>query len=133
MRAAPLAITFGFGHFWVQVPTVSASANTVIYMWYDNPDISTTQSNATGTWDSNYQAVWHMADNAASTTIVDSTTQNNGTMVGGNTSSYTTDRTFLQGAEFRYQQRDHEQLLQLYQQFHHRGVVQLCLYALRHL
>jgi hypothetical protein len=46
---------------WVQVPTVSHTADTVIYMWYGNSSTVTFQGGATGAaYDTNYQAVWHM-------------------------------------------------------------------------
>ena len=44
---------------WVQVPTLSHSSDTVIYACYGNGSISTNQSNAHGTWDSNYVGVYH--------------------------------------------------------------------------
>jgi biopolymer transport protein ExbB len=77
---------------WVQVPTVSHTSDTVIYACCDNFSISTYQGSAASAWDANYQGVWHMADNAASTTIVDSTGLHNGTLTGtgsNNTSSNT--------------------------------------------
>ena len=61
---------------WVMIPsinTISASSNTVIYIYFGNSSITTSLQNATGVWDSNFQAVWHMSDNAASTTVAQST------------------------------------------------------------
>ena len=88
--------------FWVKVPTVSHTADTVIYMWYGNPAITTPQANATGVWDTNFQGVWHMQDNAANTTIVDSTGQNTATMIGGNTSSYPCGSLFASTSQSLY-------------------------------
>jgi prepilin-type N-terminal cleavage/methylation domain-containing protein len=70
----------GTVNFWVNVPVVSGSANTTIYLWYDNPSITTDQSNKTGTWDSNYKGVWHLP-NGTTLTANDSTSNtNNGTI-----------------------------------------------------
>jgi hypothetical protein len=63
---------------WVRVPTLSASVDTVIYMYYGNSSASD-QQNKTGVWDSNYKGVWHLADNAVSTAVADSTGLNSGT------------------------------------------------------
>jgi hypothetical protein len=63
--------------FWVQAPTVSHTADTVIYMFYANPSISAFQGNKNGTWNRNYVAVYHMADHAANTTVADSTSNGN--------------------------------------------------------
>jgi Tfp pilus assembly protein PilV len=46
---------------WVQVPTLNATANTTIYMYYGNAT-ATNQQNVTGTWDSNYMGVWHLKE-----------------------------------------------------------------------
>ena len=43
---------------WVNVPTVSASSNTIIQMYYGNSAIAANTS-TTGVWDSNYKGVWH--------------------------------------------------------------------------
>lgn len=43
---------------WVNVPAVSASANTIIQMYYGNSAVITSTS-TTGVWDSNYKGVWH--------------------------------------------------------------------------
>ena len=52
---------------WVEVPTVSRSANTTFYMYYGNPGITTNQSNPTGVWDANYLAVWHLKEDPSIT------------------------------------------------------------------
>ncbi len=61
---------------WVQVPTLSVSANTTIYMYYGNPSASN-QQNPNGVWDSNFQLVWHLSDSSGGSTVVDSTTNGN--------------------------------------------------------
>ena len=46
---------------WVQVPTLSASMDTLIYMYYGNNSASN-QQNASGAWDSNYKGVYHLGN-----------------------------------------------------------------------
>src|SRR5580698_2442342 len=46
---------------WVEVPTLSASADTGIYIYYGNSTASN-QQNAAGVWDSNYQGVYHLGN-----------------------------------------------------------------------
>ena len=46
---------------WVQVPSLSAAADTVIYIYYGNAAASN-QQNASAVWDSNYMGVWHLAN-----------------------------------------------------------------------
>ncbi len=46
---------------FVRIPTLSASVNTEIYMYYGNADVATDPS-STGTWDTNYVGVWHMEE-----------------------------------------------------------------------
>src|SRR5690606_21329774 len=48
--------------FWVKVPTLSASSNTTIYMYYGNEDVSTDGS-STDTWNNNFKGVWHLDEN----------------------------------------------------------------------
>jgi hypothetical protein len=67
---------------WVNVPTVSHTANTAIYMFYGNAAVTTDQSNAAGTWNSNYVAVYHLP-NGTTLSANDSTSNaNNGTITG---------------------------------------------------
>jgi Bacterial Ig-like domain (group 3)/YDG domain/Concanavalin A-like lectin/glucanases superfamily/Domain of unknown function (DUF2341) len=47
---------------WVNVPGLSASADTILYLYYGN-STTTNQENATRVWDSNFKAVWHLHDN----------------------------------------------------------------------
>lgn len=47
--------------FWVRAPTLSHTADTVLYMYYGNSAISAFQGGSTGSvWDSNYLAVYHL-------------------------------------------------------------------------
>ena len=61
---------------WVEVPVVSHSADTVIYLFYGNSGITTSQENKTAVWDSNYQAVYHLG-NGAAISLADSTANGN--------------------------------------------------------
>ncbi len=68
--------------FWVQVPSLSDVTDTVIYMFYGNPSVTTDQSNKTGVWDSNFVGVWHLP-NGSTLSASDSTSNgNNGTISG---------------------------------------------------
>ncbi|MFI5340186.1 MAG: DUF2341 domain-containing protein [Candidatus Methylomirabilales bacterium] len=64
---------------WVQVPSLSNTTDTVLYMYYGNAAASN-QQNVTGTWDTNYKAVWHLKENGNGTAgeFKDSTGVNNG-------------------------------------------------------
>jgi hypothetical protein len=63
---------------WVKVPALSATVNTVIYMYYGNSSAAS-QRDANGTWDSNEMMVQHMGD----AVFTDSTVNhNNGTNTG---------------------------------------------------
>ncbi len=62
---------------WVKIPSLSSSANTVIYMYYGNA-AATSQQNVTGTWNTNFKGVYHL-NNA----FTDATSNaNNGTNTG---------------------------------------------------
>jgi hypothetical protein len=58
---------------WVRIPVLLHTADTVIYVFYGNPNITASQANSTGVWDTNYQAVYHLT----STTAPDSTVYGN--------------------------------------------------------
>ena len=68
--------------FWVQIPTVSHTTDTVIYLFYGNSSVTVDPSSASGTWDTNYKAVWHLP-NGTTLTANDSTSgAHNGTLSG---------------------------------------------------
>ena len=46
---------------WVRVPTLSSSSDTTICLYYGNAG-TTDKWNPRGVWDTNYKAVWHLAD-----------------------------------------------------------------------
>jgi RHS repeat-associated protein len=67
---------------WVQIPTLSHSANTVIYAFYGNSSITASQQNPASVWDSNFVGVWHLP-NGTILSANDSTAYgNNGTISG---------------------------------------------------
>ncbi|MCK5161884.1 MAG: DUF2341 domain-containing protein, partial [Candidatus Aureabacteria bacterium] len=55
---------------WVKVPTLSASSDTTLYMYYGNAACSS-QQNPTGVWNSNYKGVWHLDEEQAGTGNLD--------------------------------------------------------------
>lgn len=68
--------------YWVKVPTVSYTSDTVIYIAYGDAGISTDQSDKNNVWDSNYEAVFHLG-NGTTLGATDSTSNaNNGTISG---------------------------------------------------
>jgi RHS repeat-associated protein len=68
--------TTGAVIFWVQVPTLSHTVDTVIYMFYGNSSVTTDQTNKTGVWDSHYKGVWHLP-NGSTLSLADSTSNGN--------------------------------------------------------
>ncbi len=78
--------TTGTVEFWVRIPTLSSSADTVIYLFYANASITTNQS-TTSTWSSEFLGRWHFP-NGSSLSVADSTSNGkNGTIVGGVTAA----------------------------------------------
>jgi len=61
---------------WTSVPEVSAVAPTVVHCFYGNAGAADGQD-AANTWDSNYQLVWHSADDPDTSTVQDSTGNSN--------------------------------------------------------
>jgi len=60
---------------WIRVPTVSASASTTIYFYYDELQDGSEYNSPSDVW-ADYAGVWHMND-ATTSTILDSTSNNN--------------------------------------------------------
>ncbi|MCH7604588.1 DUF2341 domain-containing protein, partial [Patescibacteria group bacterium] len=94
------AYTSGTGALvaWVKVPTITAAANTILYMYYGNSGAAD-QTDFENVWTSDYKLVLHMEEDPSITTdgecgggsvnFCDSTSNNNdgnasGTMVSGN-------------------------------------------------
>jgi hypothetical protein len=55
---------------WVKVPSLSATANTDVYMYYGDAGASD-QQNKTGVWTNGYVGVWHLKEEQAGTGTVD--------------------------------------------------------------
>ena len=69
---------------WVNIPTLSASVETYIYMYYGNSSVTTNQS-STSAWNTNYAGVWHLQESPTATApqYADGTTRGeNGTTNG---------------------------------------------------
>jgi len=62
---------------WVKIPSISSTANTIIYMHYGCAD-APNQQNPAGVWSNGYSGVWHLNETTG-TVIKDSTGVNNGT------------------------------------------------------
>jgi len=63
--------------YWVQVPTVSHTTDTVIYLAYGDSGITSDLSNKVGTWDTNYQGVFHLSTvTGGASSVLDSTANN---------------------------------------------------------
>lgn len=64
------------GHLiaWVKVPHLSSATDTVLYLYYGNPNC-TSQQNPTGVWDANYKLVMHL--NEETGILYDSTINGN--------------------------------------------------------
>ena len=92
---------------WVKVPTVNDTAETTIYLYYDEDHADNTNyvgdpnsSVAENVWDSNFLAVHHMEEDP-SATITDSTGNNEDmTSTGGMTSSNLLDAKIGKGVNF---------------------------------
>jgi RHS repeat-associated protein len=68
---------------WIQIPTLSHSADTVIYLFYGNPAVTTSQQNAAGVWDSNYVGVWHLPNGTILSANDSTANENNGSAGSG--------------------------------------------------
>lgn len=67
---------------WVRIPTFSKTLDTLLYIYFGNSAISSSQANPTAVWDGNYKAIWHLP-NGTTLSLADSTTDaNTGTNSG---------------------------------------------------
>ena len=71
---------------WVKIPSVSSTTDTLFYLFYGDPSITTDQSDPINTWDSNFKAVYHLG-NGTTLTAIDSTGGNNGTLLNSPTAA----------------------------------------------
>jgi RHS repeat-associated protein len=69
---------------WVQIPTLSHTTNTVIYLFYGNASIVAPQQNPAAAWDSNFNAVYHLQNTALGVNVADSTANANSGIAGNN-------------------------------------------------
>ena len=67
-----------WAEFWIEVPTVDFDADTIIFMYYDNSG-ATDQQNTQGTWNADFQAVWHLNGTFIDSTASPITCINSGT------------------------------------------------------
>lgn len=67
---------------WVEIPTLSGTADTIVYMYFGNAGASD-QQNISGTWDSNFKGVWHLNDLTESTSASLDLTANNASTITG--------------------------------------------------
>ena len=79
----------GAATFWVKIPMLSYTTDTVIYMSYGNASVSSLQGSKSGTWDSSYAAIYHMSDNVATAVVSDSTANSNAGTARANTANKT--------------------------------------------
>ncbi|MGD9036657.1 MAG: DUF2341 domain-containing protein, partial [Syntrophobacterales bacterium] len=50
---------------WVRIPSLSKSADTLIYMYFGNCSVTTPSENPEGVWHDDYKGVWHLKENGA--------------------------------------------------------------------
>lgn len=64
---------------WVEIPSLSATVDTDIYMYYGNSGVASSSENATGVWDNaDYKMVQHLEETSGgANAITDSTLNNN--------------------------------------------------------
>ena len=64
---------------WVCIPSLSSSTDTVLYMYYGNPDCGN-QQDPEQVWDSNFIGVYHMSESSGN--VIDSTSNDRNIPVG---------------------------------------------------
>ena len=67
---------------WVQIPTLSHTTDTIIYLFYGNSRITASQENKPGVWNANYEGVWHLPNGTVLSALDSTANGNNGTLVG---------------------------------------------------
>ena len=65
--------------FWVRVPTVSTTTDTVIYLCYGNAAITTSQENKTAVWSNGFESVYHLHNAFTDSTGIHAAGTNSGT------------------------------------------------------
>jgi len=90
---------------WVNVPSISSSSDTTLYMYYGNSACSS-QQQGTGTWSNGYEAVWHLNESSwsgAANEVIDSTVNShNGAAYSGSAQDVPSTATglFSRGGQF---------------------------------
>ena len=76
------------GDYWVKVPSVSSSADTYFYIYYDNP-LALDAEDPNNVWDSNFKSVMHLKESGNGTVgeYIDSTSNANDGQGGAGVSS----------------------------------------------
>jgi RHS repeat-associated protein len=67
---------------WVQIPGLSHTSDTVIYLFYGNSNVTTSQQNPSAVWDLNYMGVWHLPNGTVLSGSDSTTNGNNGSLIG---------------------------------------------------
>jgi RHS repeat-associated protein len=52
----------GNAAFWIRIPTLSHTTDTVVYMWYGNSTVTATKENIAGVWRNHYLSVYHLGN-----------------------------------------------------------------------
>jgi len=73
--------TTGQINYWVKIPSLSSSVDTVIFMFYGNSSVTTDQSNKTAVWSNGYVGVWHLPNGTTLSTNDSTSLGNNATNV----------------------------------------------------
>jgi hypothetical protein len=68
---------------WVEVPSMYSEKDTPLYIYYGNATTTSPNANVSGTWNSDYKAVWHFDETGASSTRYDSTANSNNASTEG--------------------------------------------------
>jgi hypothetical protein len=77
------ASTTGETIAWVKIPILSSVTDNIIYVYFGNVSApAETSGNITGTWDSNFKAVYHLPNGTTLNSNDSTTNANNGTSVG---------------------------------------------------
>jgi hypothetical protein len=66
---------------WVEIPTLSAASDTVIYLYYGNA-AAANQQNTAATWDGSFKTVWHFAGGGTLSGTDSSSAANTGKIAG---------------------------------------------------
>ncbi|MCK5466145.1 DUF2341 domain-containing protein [Candidatus Parcubacteria bacterium] len=90
---------------WVKIPTLSASVDTDIYLYYGNASCADQWDAAGGTWDSSFEMVQHLQETGANPQVVDSTSNSNDSAT--NTSDPTTSGQIDGAMDFTFANSDY--------------------------